>query len=168
MRKFIFIFLLICSSIYARNITNEDTTSWYKTQIGEGLEQSGPTCIAMIVERSGPATSTDQIKSQLSGIDISGTHGFDELLKILNIYEIHYEWLNSLDKWNGDGVLMILLDLRYIPEIPYDYNGGQYIILTDIKDDNYVVNDPMVGLPGRYYSQDGVKNARYRYIIWIP
>ncbi len=174
MRKLIFILIIIfclttiTGHIYAQNVTSEDITSWYKGQLGTGLGQCGPACIAMLIERNGPATTIGQIRAQLPLGPTDGATNFNDLLNVLNSYGIYYEWLNGLSKWSGEGVVMIAFNPYYVSEVPYDYDGGHYILIVGEKDDKYIVNDPLIGSPIRYYSKDEIKNARFHYIIWIP
>lgn len=169
MRKlFIIIVMLfaltsIISHIYGQSITNEDDTSWYKCQLGIDSNQSGATCIAMVIERSGPATSIEQVKNQLPDNSVK----FDDLLEVLNHYDIYHNWLTGLSEWNGDGILMIAINPKYV-EAPYSYSGRHYIIITGETDTHYIVNDPMVGRANIYYSKEAVQEARFNYIIWIP
>jgi len=163
----LFCLTVITTHIYAQNVTSENTTSWYKGQLGSGLENSGPTCIAMLIERNGPATTIKQIKAQLTPKS-SDIASYNELLGVLGSYGIHYEWLKGMSSWSGEGVVLIIINPRYVPEAPYEYDGGHYILIVDEKDDKYIVNDPLAGSPTRYYSKDAIKDARYHYIIWIP
>jgi hypothetical protein len=164
----IFALFTVATHINAQSITSEDDTSWYKTQWGTGIGNCGPTCIAMVIERSGPATSVEQIRAQLPDGATDGATSFDDLLKVLNVYDIHYEWLSSLSDWSGEGILMIAVNPRYIPEVPYEYDGGHYILVTGDTGDNYIINDPLIGSPTRYYSKESIRDARFGYIIWIP
>lgn len=172
MRKLIVLLLLLFCVVvavtHAQSITSEDDTSWYKSQIGQGLGQCGPTCVAMIIERSGPSTTIQQIRAQLPPGPADGGTDFNDLLGVINTYDIYYQYLGGLSEWSGEGIVLILLNPIYVSEVPYEYDGSHYIILVGEKDDKYIVNDPFIGTPIRYYSKDAIARARYYYIIWIP
>lgn len=158
------ILLLLPTLLFSQSITTEDTTSWYKTQVGTGVDNCGPVVIAMLVERSGPATSVQQIRNQLP----EGSADYDDLLEVLDNYRIKFYYLKNLDEWSGEGVVMLLFNPSLVPEVPYDYDGGHYILLTGKRGSNYIVNDSLASMPGLYYPEEAVRRARYRYIIWIP
>ena len=163
-----FALFTLATHTYAQSITSEEIESWYKGQLGTGLGQCGPACVAMIIERSGPDTTIAQIRAQLPDGPADGATRYDDLLDIINTYGIYYEWLNGLSKWNGEGIVMIAVNPYYVPEVAYDYNGGHYLLIVGETETHYIVNDPMVGSPIRYYSKDAVIGARFNYIIWIP
>lgn len=160
--------MFIATNLYSQSITSEETESWYKSQLGIGLTYSGSACVAMIIERSGPSTTIAQIRAQLPDRPNETQAKFDSILKVLNLYDVHYEWLLGLSKWNGEGILLLEVNPYYIPEASYEYNGMHYILVVGENEDSFTVNDPMVGSPIRYYSKDGIRNARFNYIIWIP
>ena len=174
MRKFvIFLLILFClttlaTHISAQSITSEDDVSWYMTQWGTGLGQCGPTCVAMLIQRNGPNVTPEMVRAQLKPGPADGATGYDELLEILASYGIYYTWLQGMSEWTGDGVLMVKVNPILIPEAPYEYDGGHYILIVGQTETHYIVNDPLIGSPIRYYSKEDVNAARYRYIILIP
>lgn len=153
--------------LHSQSITTEETRSWYKTQVGTGIGNCGPTVVAMIIERSGPKTTVQQIRAQLPPGPANGAT-YNDLLEILNTYRIRYYWLNGISEWNGDGILMVAINPIRISAAPYEYNGGHYILLVGRTEENYIVNDPYANFPELYYSREEIDAWRYSYIIWIP
>ncbi len=170
MYKIIYFILLLCVTILtsnAQSITSEEDVSWYKAQTNIGLKYCGPAIVAMLIERNGSAMTIKQVEEQLPS-KLTDFNGYYDMLQILEHYGIYYQYLGHLNLWNGDGVVIIFFNPELIPEITYEYNGGHYSLIVGIHDDKYIVNDPYVGSPTRYYSISAVNRARYSYVIWIP
>jgi len=168
LNKFIFLFLLTSFTLYSQiiNITTEDTTSWYKTQLGTKYNNSGATCIAMIIDRWGPNISPETVQTQISSRGKNAN--FDELLRILSLYGIKHYYLQRLGTWDGRGIVLILVDTMDISNTGYEREKEQYMIVIGQTENSFIVNDPMAGSAIRYYNREEILVSRFRYAIWIP
>ena len=168
MNKFLFLLLFLTSLLYSQiiNITTEDTTSWYKTQLGTEYNNSGATCIAMIIDRWGPNISPETIQAHISSRNKSAD--FDELIRVLMLYGIKHYYIQRLGTWDGRGIVLILVNTIDISNAGYPQEKEQYMIVTGQTEDYFIVNDPMAGSATRYYDREEVLISRFRYAIWIP
>jgi hypothetical protein len=114
----------------------------------------------MLIERSGPATTVEQVKNQLPT-----NYTINNMLSVLKTYDIDFRYLNRISDWDENGVLLVLINPSSFA--PYDYDGLHYIIITGIHNEYYVVNDSFIGIYQRYYKQLDMNRARYWYIIQV-
>jgi len=168
MRKIIILLLIFISfNISTNSLNTHDNTTWYKSQIDTGIGNCGPACAAMLIQRSGVDITVEMARKLIGYKASDGATNTFELMYILQQYRIKYRLLKNLDQYFGYGVVLVVINTKYISNRGYSYSGGHYIIITGIINNNYyLVHDPLTG-PNKMYKISEVKKASYWKPIWI-
>lgn len=163
--KKIFIIILLTISLFI-NPHSYDNSSWYKSQINTGIGNCGPASVAMIIQRSGINVEVKDIRNLIGYKIKDGSTSIKDLLFILNQYYIDTKILKSIDQYYGYGILLILINTKYLSNKEYSYSGGHYIIIAGKTENYFIVNDPLSG-PNKLYKISEIKSAILSNLIWI-
>jgi ABC-type bacteriocin/lantibiotic exporter with double-glycine peptidase domain len=142
-------------------------TRWYRTQVGTGVGNCGPACVAMAVAWiNQPDITVQEVRKFIGYKRKDGSTSSEELVRALDFYSIDntlisLESLESLrDILKIRGVIVII---SLTPSIvskaikgdnvygrPYEYNGTHFIILEAVDSEYFVVQDPLANKDRRY------------------
>jgi ABC-type bacteriocin/lantibiotic exporter with double-glycine peptidase domain len=162
------LFLLISISVFA-------APQWYKTQIGTGIGNCGPASVSMVMMWSAGINLTVQEIRQITGspYDEWGSLDFSDLDKVLQKYNIPFKDLKDVESNTlvksllGWTLLIVVLDDSKIKEKNYNYDGNHYVVISGMKGNNFIVQDPWGG-PDQLYNMEEVWDAMpYKEMIVI-
>lgn len=170
--KIIIILLFLSFIVYAQE-------PWYKDQLGTGLGNCGPACVAMGVEwATKQSVTVRQIRREIGRKIEDGSTNFIELENILKKYGINCQWtyVFSIDQlislvYNKNQLVIICIQIENISmgsyrqqfNRKYNASGGHYIILQDVFGEYFFVQDP-IRSPDRYYKMNEVWNPTNGYM----
>jgi len=169
MKKLIFILVLLLG-ITLPIVANSDN-EWYRTQVGSGIGNCGPACVAMSIKWSTEHDVTVEIVREFIGYTRkNGATDFMELTLAMRKWKVPYdiEVITSLtglkDLVDRENLIAIVLigteGITYNPDEifgrNYKYNGGHYIVLSEVVSNYFVVQDPMPHGADRRYHVDEI------------
>jgi len=171
MRKLIFTLILLLGVTFTLPIVADSDNEWYRTQVGSGIGNCGPASVAMTINWSTEHDVTVEVVREFIGYSRpNGSTDFMELASAMRNWKVPYdiEIVTSLtglkdlvDRENLIAIVLIATDrITYNPnEIfgrNYKYNGGHYIVLSEVVSSYFVVQDPMPHGADRRYHIDEV------------
>jgi len=155
---------------------------WYKTQIGTGIGNCGPTCVSMAIDWSIKKNiSVEDIRNFIGYTRPDGSTDFMELTSALRHYKSDND-IETVESLNGlkslvsrpDLIAIVLINTAFIEYNPdnifgksYTFEGGHYIILTDVISNYFEVQDPLQGSDRRYHVEQVWKAMKDRKVILI-
>jgi len=167
----------------------DDDNEWYKTQVGSGIGNCGPACVSMAIKWSTEHDVTvERVRKYISYTRLDGATDFRELASAMMNWDAPYDIIEitSLtglkDLVDGENLIAIVLintdKIKNADEITdnlngmfgknYKYDGGHYIVLSEVDSSFFVVQDPVPPGANRRYHIDEVWLAmKKRQIILI-
>jgi hypothetical protein len=164
MKLKILLFLLLTINLYSDSLLDFPEW-WYKTQLGTGTGNCGPTSAAMIVERSGTNITVQRARDIIGYKYKDGGTTIFELISILKHYRVDSEFI-ELDDYYGIGVMIILVEMKYITNRGYSYSEAHYLVVVSKLGDYYIVHDPLSG-PNKIYKISEIKRGLLYKPLWI-
>jgi len=165
------IFTLMFFLIISLPIIADDDNEWYRTQVGSGIGNCGPACVSMSIKWSTEYDVTVEAVREFIGYTRkNGGTDFMELASAMRKWEVPYDikiivslsgLKDLIDRKNLIAIVLINTgSITYNPnEIfgkNYEYDGGHYIILSEVVSSYFIVQDPMPHGADRRYHVDEI------------
>jgi ABC-type bacteriocin/lantibiotic exporter with double-glycine peptidase domain len=164
MKLKILLLLFITINLYSDSLLDFPEW-WYKNQIGTGTGNCGPASAAMIVERSGTNITVQRAREIIGYKTKDGGTTIFELITILKHYLIKSKFID-LDEYYGIGVMIIIVNMKYISNRNYSYSDAHYLVIVSKLGDYYIVHDPLSG-PNKIYKISEIKRGLLYKPLWI-
>jgi hypothetical protein len=169
MKKLIFTLMLFL--IISLPIIADDDNEWYRTQVGSGIGNCGPACVSMSIKWSTEYDVTVEAVREFIGYTRkNGGTDFMELASAMRKWEVPYDikiivslsgLKDLIDRKNLIAIVLINTgSITYNPDEifgkNYEYDGGHYIVLSEVVSSYFVVQDPMPHGADRRYHVDEI------------
>jgi ABC-type bacteriocin/lantibiotic exporter with double-glycine peptidase domain len=145
--------------------------NWYKTQIGTGLGNCGPACVAMAVQWSTKINVSVEMMRNIIGQPYPrGATNFDNLTQTLKLYGVSYSIVpveSILDISTlllNNSLIIAEIQTKYIKNRIYQYDGNHYVVISGEEGGDFIVQDPLGGADQKYSKSD-VWNSLMKTII---
>ena len=174
MRNIVFTLILLLGLTLSLPTIADSDNEWYRTQVGSGIGNCGPACVAMSVNWATENEITvEAVRDFIGYTREGGATDFMELTSAMRKWNVPYDievvttlkgLTDLVDRENLIAIVLIGTDgITYSPEEifgrNYKYNGGHYIVLSEVVSNYFVVQDPMPDGADRRYHLEEVWSA---------
>jgi len=167
--------MFLLGMIFTSPLVAQTDNEWYRTQVGSGIGNCGPASVAMSITWSTEHhdVTVEAVREFIGYTRVGGATDFMELTSAMRHWDVPYdiEVVTTLDGLKDlvdreNLIAIVLIGTEGITYNPteifgrnYKYNGGHYIVLSEVVSSYFIVQDPMPFGADRRYHTEEVWNA---------